>query len=414
MLVNMMQEAASRAAQHEMSRFSDAEFFGKRTVYERRLTKRKADDGRPGVDSQDPDKPKPGFPQDSLVFSAEFEGGNLYKVTQVGKDEYDLLLAPDTGTSRHMQWFYFRIANVRQGSQYKFNIVNMCKKQSLYNCGLRPLTYSDQRLLQTGVGWVRSCYDIAYFRSSLYYRQQSGIPFRTLTFTYTGEFDGDSVFFAHCYPYGLQQLKTDLSEILSDPVRMPHLTQMNLCKTMGGNDCPLLLISGGGHEKSTKPAVVVAARCHPGETPASFMMRGVIRFLTSADPEAEALRAVYEFYVIPMLNPDGVAAGNSRSTLDGIDMNRMWNEAMMSQKRRDLSVLAAVKSLVAKIKKKTSVALVLDLHAHSRRFNVFAYGCRPVKGLALADSQPKGFERVFPKLLSQRSPAFSYTGCSYR
>jgi hypothetical protein len=45
---------------------------------------------------------------------------------------------------------------------------------------------------------------------------------------------------------------------------------------------------------------------------------------------------------------------------------------------------------------------------------VFSYGCRPVKGVELADKQPKGFERVFPKLMSTHCAAFKYSGCSYR
>ena len=36
------------------------------------------------------------------------------------------------------------------------------------------------------MGWKRSGHDIAYFKSSLYYRNRSRTPFRTLTFTYTG------------------------------------------------------------------------------------------------------------------------------------------------------------------------------------------------------------------------------------
>ena len=128
-----------------------------------------------------------------LVFSANFEGGNLAKVTQVGKTEYDILLSPDTETSRHMQWFYFKVSNVQKGINYKLNLVNMSKSKSLYNKGLQPLTYSEQRLVHERLGWSRSCQDIAYYKSSIYYRKRSRTPFRTLTFTYTGEYNGDKV-----------------------------------------------------------------------------------------------------------------------------------------------------------------------------------------------------------------------------
>ena len=40
------------------------------------------------------------------------------------------------------QWFFFRISNTKKGTTYKFNIVNLIKPDSLYNHGMKPLTYS--------------------------------------------------------------------------------------------------------------------------------------------------------------------------------------------------------------------------------------------------------------------------------
>ena len=68
----------------------------------------------------------------------------------MGLHEYDVQLCPDTNTCRHMQWFYFRVAGMRPGTPYKLNIVNLCKRESLYNHGLRPLTYSEKRVLIHG------------------------------------------------------------------------------------------------------------------------------------------------------------------------------------------------------------------------------------------------------------------------
>jgi cytosolic carboxypeptidase protein 2/3 len=57
---------------------------------------------------------------------------------------------------------------------------------------------------------------------------------------------------------------------------------------------------------------VLTGRVHPGETPASWMMRGMLDFLTGESREAAFLRSVFVFKAVPMLNPDGVIYGNNR------------------------------------------------------------------------------------------------------
>lgn len=72
-------------------------------------------------------------------------------------------------------------------------------------------------------------------------------------------------------------------------------------------------IGGGASRRgSHKRCVVISARVHPGETPASWMMRGMLDFITGESAEARLLRSLFVFKIVPMLNPDGVAYGNNR------------------------------------------------------------------------------------------------------
>ena len=71
-----------------------------------------------------------------------------------------------------------------------------------------------------------------------------------------------------------------------------------------------------------KTTIIITSRVHPGETPSSYILLGILQFLTSEATEAAALRDKYIFKIIPMLNPDGVINGNYRCSLLGVDLNR--------------------------------------------------------------------------------------------
>ena len=52
-----------------------------------------------------------------------------------GQFDYELVLKTDLYTNRHTQWYYFRVQNVVPGVTYRFRIVNLLKRDSLYNYG---------------------------------------------------------------------------------------------------------------------------------------------------------------------------------------------------------------------------------------------------------------------------------------
>lgn len=73
---------------------------------------------------------------------------------------------------------------------------------------------------------------------------------------------------------------------------------------------------------------MLTARVHPGETPASWMMKGCLDFLTGDSGPAKELRDKFIFKLVPMLNPDGVIVGNNRCSLAAKDLNRQYRTVM--------------------------------------------------------------------------------------
>ena len=120
---------------------------------------------------------------------------------------------------------------------------------------------------------------------------------------------------------------------------------------------------------------------HPGESNASYLVHGVIKFLLSDAPEAVDLRDRFVFKIIPMLNPDGVVYGNYRSSMLGVDLNRRWKNPSKFLHPSIYYSKSLIKWLMtlelASDGKQGSgnVVLTCDFHGHSRKNNVFMYGC---------------------------------------
>jgi murein tripeptide amidase MpaA len=135
------------------------------------------------------------------------------------------------------------------------------------------------------------------------------------------------VYFAYSVPYSYTDLRKDLHEIECDEARGAFVSRKTLCKTIAGEDCEYLTITSKDNleDLHKRKGVILTARVHPGETVGSWMMRGLLFFLTDPmNEEAKILRDNFVFKVVPMLNPDGVINGNYRCSLAGCDLNRRW------------------------------------------------------------------------------------------
>ena len=264
----------------------------------------------------------------TLIFESRFESGNLAAALKVNDNDYYLALQNDVNTSGNTQWFFFRVSNTRNYSTVRFNILNLCKPDSLYNEGMKVLVYSEKHAAEKDIGWHRGGSKISYYQNGIKKdTSKSRGSLYTLTFTYDFEYDDDNVFFAYCYPYTYSELVDELNEIMTDPVKQQYVTRKPLADTLAGNKLEMLTITSKQNPENMhkRKGVILTARVHPGESVGSWMMKGALDFLVDPNSiEAEYLRQNFVFKVLPMLNPDGVINGNYRCSLAGCDLNRRW------------------------------------------------------------------------------------------
>ena len=273
------------------------------------------------------------------------------------------MLKTDYNTSNYTQWFYFKVSNTKRNVPYTFKIINMVKPDSLYNHGMKVLSYSVKESDIHNRGWKRVGKNISYTQNN--YKRKGAGNYYTLSFTVNFDYDDDSVYFAHCFPYTYTDLKYLLHEVWTEPNR-DRIRKTFLTRTLAGNEFEGVIITNfnsAPEDIAQRQWIIITGRVHPGESNSSFIVEGIIKFLISQDPWADTLRNTFVFKVVPMLNPDGVIIGNYRWSLSGNDLNRQWK----SPSARLHPEIFAVKEMFEKTLKWRSVYWYVDCHGHSRK-----------------------------------------------
>ena len=196
-----------------------------------------------------------------------------------------------------------------------------------------------------------------------------------------------------------------MSKLENEPTAKNRFRRKMLCQSNAGNPCDVLTITtftDSEQAMKQKKAIIISSRVHPGETGASYMMKGVIDYLVGPSIGARILRDTFVFKIIPMLNPDGVILGNTRCSLSGLDLNRQWQDPPKEQH----PILFHTKELIQSTKRERDILLFCDFHGHSRKKNIFMYGNS-------AKNDTRYRERIFPYMLEKQSEVFSYQDCAF-
>ncbi|XP_078029806.1 cytosolic carboxypeptidase-like protein 5 isoform X2 [Epinephelus lanceolatus] len=310
----------------------------------------------------------------NIVFSSKFDSGNLARVEKVEKGssspptdtapsggalsgsnltpdyEFNVWTQPDCGGTEHengnRSWFYFSVRGAAPGKILKINVMNMNNQRKLYSQGMAPLV----RTLPGKNRWER-----------IRDRPTCEIIDNQFILSFTHrllETRGATTYFSFCFPFSYSECQEMLQQFDKSYPNAAQLSPSStpgsvyyhrelLCHSLDGNRVDLLTVTNCNgmeeereprlpklfpdtnnprpHRFSSKRVFFLSSRVHPGETPSSFVFNGFLNFiLRKDDPRAHALRNMFVFKLIPMLNPDGVVRGHYRTDSRGVNLNRQY------------------------------------------------------------------------------------------
>ena len=382
----------------------------------------------------------------TLIFESRFESGNLLCAFRTeDENSYQLYLQNDTNTTGYIQWFFFRVSNTKKGRKVNFNIINMLRKKCIYSHGLKIMTYSTMASMKENLGWHRAGTNTMYYPNNLYvFNSNNGTRrnLHSLSFDYEFKYDNDIVYFANCLPYFYSKLMKQLNNYELNEEKYPYFQRKTLATTLGGNDLDMFTInsmydiykngpmniimpklknylslkknnSNNNNNSNNanmnnnnnnnnnsqiiddRQAVIIIARQHPGETVGSYVIQGCIDFLMGNSEEAKKLREIYLFKIVPMMNPDGVLVGNSRTSFAGCDLNRRWGKPSEIIHPE----VYFTKNMILKLTLQRNIAFIVDCHGHFGTFNSLFY-CNY--------KEDRRTCRLFPYLCSHLSKIISF------
>ncbi|EAN79980.1 zinc carboxypeptidase, putative [Trypanosoma equiperdum] len=400
------------------------------------------------------------FPEEGIFFSSDMEGGNIARVERMPESTllhlqqypqqpngigFSLWMEPEPGCGQRL-WFRFAFAGVKPHTSVTLRLVNIQPTTKLYGRnGMRPVWRAGNCLRQ----WVPV--------AQCSYRTTNDEADGELTFVITPR-TNDVIHVAFCVPYTYADLLCHITHwhnLVKNSTCDIWFEERVLCYTQDGRKLHMLIITssstktnqrhrskrkvegsnsanngacgptacnansnGGGGNPSRKPivgpysqfekgkkVVLVSGRVHPGETTASHGVHGAISFLLSRDPLAAKLRDNFIFYIVPMLNPDGVSRGHTRLDQNGFNLNRCYNRPI-PQTQPTVSALRKVFDHLRQVFD-DRFFMYLDFHSHVSQSSCFAFGnCLP--------ATVQHWNMLFPKIISLHAKElFGYSICRF-
>lgn len=142
------------------------------------------------------------------------------------------------------------------------------------------------------------------------------------TYTFIQTFTCDEAQIATFFPYSYTKMHNYVATVSSNQ----WATKTVLGSSHQGRDIDLITITNTTIPMLEKKVIYIIGRQHSAETASSHMLEGMINFLISDNADAARMRDRFVWYIVPMVNPDGVYLGKSRETSEETNANRDWHD----------------------------------------------------------------------------------------
>ena len=245
------------------------------------------------------------------VFTSDFESGGIGAIRALDPQETTWRLSlkndnDDPGLPASFRtWFYVKVANVSPDRPLTLEFDGFGSRYPVM-----PVYSYD------GVQWTHFRDDEISWQGC---RGQALVNCRA---TIRKAFAGP-VSIARTFPYTTADLDAFLNRLAASP-----LVRRDTLGISPVYQKPITLLTLDDASLSIpgvpKRYVWLHARTHPGETGPSFVLEGLIPRVLADDAVGRSLRSRYIFKIVPMHNPDGVIAGNYRTTPASVNLEDSW------------------------------------------------------------------------------------------
>jgi hypothetical protein len=255
----------------------------------------------------------------AIVLHADFDQGSLDVANSSATGSLVQLTGRDNHHPGKWKWIYFSATDVMG----------------------QALTFQIDDGFETGGGNLVGHAMVYSFDQQTWHffdNNQRDAGANTFTFWNNAPFAQSTVFVAYGLPYPFSRSAGHTQSMLANPWVTPTVSanaNLALGQSPGGIDDLGRMIPP--HDlfgyRVTDPIgtpqrarVVLAGGIHANESLGNYVLEGLVNFLTGSDFDAALLRKYADFYVYPMVNPDGRYAGYNRSTVanESQDPNRFW------------------------------------------------------------------------------------------